>query len=390
MLERKLTAFAVGALIACSSAMAQQVRGVTDTEIVIGSHQALSGPLAGFGVPVAEGLRMRFDEVNESGGIHGRKVKLIVEDNQFNPARSAQVANKLLNSDNVFAIIGSLGTPPNVVVMQEAFKVNVPNLFPAASGRQMFEPFHRLKFAIQAPHYDLLRGATKFFIEQRGKKAVCLLVQENDFGREIASGAEAQLKAVNMPLVAQASHRPSDTDFSAQLTKLRDAKCDLVVIGTVIADTIGIMSTAKRMGWNVDLVGSSSPFTPETISLAQGATEGLYAMTQFEMPYPDTGNAFARDWFTRYSKRFGHPPGFQGIAGYVSADLFVSAANRAGRNLNVDTLVAALEATKGYLDPFESGPPISFGPEKRLGVNQGFLVQVQKGRWARVTGNLAY
>jgi branched-chain amino acid transport system substrate-binding protein len=371
-------------------ASAQAVRGVSDTEIVIGTHLSMSGPLAAFGAPVAEGMRMRFDEANEKGGVFGRKIRLIVEDNQFNPARAAQVGNKLLHSDNVFAILGALGTPTNVVVMEEAFKLNVPNLFPNASGRQMFEPFHRLKFAFQSPHYDNLRNATKFLVETKRKKTVCTLVQDNEFGKEIAFGAETQLKAMGMAVVAQATHRSDDKDFSAQLSKLRSANCDLVVLGTVVADTIGIMATARRMDWKVDFVGSSSPVTPETITLAQGATDGLYATSQFAIPSEDAGSAFSRDWFSRYSKRYGHPPGFPAVSGYVEADLLITGLTRAGKSLSVDTLVGALEALQDYRDPFQAGPSISFSATKRLGTNQSFLVQVQQGRWVKASETLSY
>jgi branched-chain amino acid transport system substrate-binding protein len=382
---------AAAGLLTAAPAAAQAARGVSDAEIVIGTHLAISGPLAAFGTPVAEGMRMRLDEVNEKGGVHGRKIRLIVEDNQFNPARAAQVGNKLLNSDKVFAIFGALGTPTNAVVMEEAFKLNVPNLFPNASGRLMFEPHHRLKFAFQSPHYDNLRNATKFLVETKGKKAVCTLVQDNEFGKEIAFGAESQLKAMNMPVVAQATHKSDDKDFSAHVSKLRTAGCDLVVLGSVVADTIAIMATARRVNWQgVDFVGSSSPVTPETISLAQGVTEGLYATSQFAIPSEDAGTAFSRDWFKRYVKRYGHPPGFPAVSGYVEADLLITALTKAGRNLNVDTLVAALEDIRDYKDPFEAGPPISFSPTKRLGSSQSFLVQVRDGRWAKVSETLSY
>jgi len=377
------------AMLAAPGALAQ-TQGVTATEVVIGTHQAMSGPLAGFSVPLTEGMRMRIDEFNEQGGLNGRRLRLIIEDNQFNPARSAQVGNKLLNSDKVFAIVGALGTPPNVVVMEEAFKLNVPNLFPAASGRQMFEPLHKLKFAIQAPHYDNLRNGVKWIVENKKKKAICTLAQDNEFGKEIATGVEAQAKAMNMPIVAQATHRADDQDFSAQMTKLRSAGCDLIGLGTVIKDTIGIMSTARRMGWGVDFVGSSSPVTPETISLAQGATEDLYAISQFGIPYENAGTPFAQEWYKKFVQRFGRSPGFPSVAGYVTIDLFIEGLKGAGKDVTVEGYVGALEKIDNYRDPFGSGPPIKFTATKHLGTNQGFLAQIKDGKWVKVASDLSY
>src|SRR6188508_358953 len=102
--------------------------GVTATEILIGSHTALSGPVSAWGIGSTEGTRMRFDEANEKG-IHGRKIKLIVEDTGYQVPRAVQAANKLINNDKIFLMVGALGTPMNNAVFGEQFAKGVPNLF---------------------------------------------------------------------------------------------------------------------------------------------------------------------------------------------------------------------------------------------------------------------
>ena len=117
-------------------------RGVTNQEIRIGMHTDLSGPVAISGVPSANAIRMYFEEVNARGGVRGRVLKLIVEDHQYQVPRAIQVANKLINRDQVFAMIGSLGTPMNNAVMKKQLANNIPNLFPYTAARSMVEPLH--------------------------------------------------------------------------------------------------------------------------------------------------------------------------------------------------------------------------------------------------------
>jgi branched-chain amino acid transport system substrate-binding protein len=100
-----------------SLAAAQAVRGVTDTEIVIGTYTDLSGVTVSWGVNNSNAIRLAFDEVNAKGGIHGRRIRYIVEDNQYQVPRSIQAANKLINRDNVFLLIANGGTPMNNAVM---------------------------------------------------------------------------------------------------------------------------------------------------------------------------------------------------------------------------------------------------------------------------------
>lgn len=390
-MKRTVLAISLGAVAPLAlvvSATAQQ-RGVTDDKIVVGTHLAMSGPLASWGTQVANGLRMRFEEANAAGGVHGRQVELIVEDNQFNPSRAAQVGNKLIEKDNVFAIIGALGTSTNLVVMPRAYEANVPNLFPVAAGRQLYEPFNRLGFVASAPHYDNMRLAVKYLVEKEGKRRVCVLAQSNELGEEVKSGVSDQLKAMNMELVAETRHGAADRDFTAAIAKLREANCDLIALGSVVVDTISPIVTARKAGWDVTFVGSSSAYATENIDLAKGATEGLYVTAQMEIPTVEAGGRMA-EFVTAYTSKYASAPGFQAALGYTFADLFVAAADKAGRDLTVDTLVSALETMRGYRDPFGSGPVIEFAADKRLGTSAAFLSRVEGGKWKKVTDVLSY
>ncbi|MYE13949.1 MAG: ABC transporter substrate-binding protein, partial [Gammaproteobacteria bacterium] len=113
------------------------VDGVTDTEVLFGTHTDLSGPIAIWGVGVVNGMRMRFEDANAAGGVHGRQLRLIVEDTQYQVPRAIQAANKLINRDKIFAMLVAVGTPTNNAVMAQQFEQGVPNLFPGTGARSM-------------------------------------------------------------------------------------------------------------------------------------------------------------------------------------------------------------------------------------------------------------
>ena len=143
---------AAGALLfATALAAGAQSPGISKTEITVGTIQDLSGPIAAYGKQARNGLQMRADEVNALGGVNGRKVKLIAEDHGYDPRRALLAAQKLVTQDKVFAILGHIGTAQNMAVMPFQFERGVINFFPLTGAREMFEPFHKLKFAFSPP-----------------------------------------------------------------------------------------------------------------------------------------------------------------------------------------------------------------------------------------------
>ncbi len=222
-----------GGVVPTSASAAEAVRGVTDTEIVIGSITDLSGVTAIQAVNNIDAVRLAFDEANAKGGVHGRKLHLIVEDTQYQVPRAVQGMNKLLNRDNIFFTLVDGGTPMNNAVMPMQFEKNVPNVFPLTAARSMYEPFNRLKFGQFASYYDQMRAGVKYFVGEKGKKTICAMYQDSDFGRDIMAGAVDQLKAMNVALVAETAHKPTDTDFNGPIAKLHDANCDLILLGTI-------------------------------------------------------------------------------------------------------------------------------------------------------------
>ncbi|MBL6616927.1 MAG: ABC transporter substrate-binding protein, partial [Reyranella sp.] len=171
-------------------------------------------------------------------------------------------------------------------------------------------------------------------------------------------------------------------------TKLRNAGCDLVVMGTIVRDSIVPYTTARKAGWtDVDFLGSAAVYDL-VVGAAQGM-EGFYGMGLTEMPYVDSNVASVKKFVEDYKKRFNVDPNIGAVYGYVAADLTVQGVKNAGKDLTLDSFIKGMEAIKGYKDIF-NGPQVSFGPNIRQGANSSFLAEVKGGKWVRVTEPLSF
>src|SRR5690606_25905535 len=371
-------ALAIAAL-GCSLALAQQ-QGVSKNEILIGTILDMSGPLAGYGKQARNGMLLRIDELNEQGSIHGRKLKLVAEDDGYDPRKAVLAAQKLVNQDKVFIVAGHLGTAQNMAAMPVQFEKNIVNFFPITAAREMYEPLHRLKYSFAATYYDQVRLAVPKLVKEKNVKKVCTIYQDDDFGLEILRGAEAGLKTVGIEFAEKTTYKRGATDFSSQVARMKAAGCEMVVLGTISPETIGTIGTAKKSGFNPIFVGSSAAYTDLIHKLGGPAMDGLYAAMTVQHPYLDEASQPLRFWANKYKTRFNEDPTVFSVYGYLAVDSFIKAAQKAGPQLSTDSFIKAMDTMVIEPDIFGSAR-MTFGPQKRLGNEISRLSQLQNGRW---------
>ena len=364
--------------------------GVTDNEILLGTHTDLSGPTAIWGTGTVNGARMRFDELNESGGIHGRSIRLIVEDTNYQVPRGIQAANKLIHKDQIFAMVFALGTQINNTVLTNQMEAGVPNLFPFTGARSMNEPFHKLKFTQRGVYYDEIRAGMRYSLEELGKTRPCVIYQDTDYGHETLDAVNDQAAAMSVEIGAFSAHKPTDTEFTAAVLRLREADCDVVFMGTIHRDTVLILETARKMGWDqVDFVGNDVTYGEVISGLPSGAAEGFMAFTHIAELYPeDNHEPVVADWLARYQERYGQKPTVAAMEGYRGADLLIRALTDAGPALSREALLEALENIAAYRDIF--GYRLTFGPQDHKGVDESILSVVKDGRWVTLAESIRY
>lgn len=378
-LKHALTALAA-TVIAAAPAMAQQSQGVSKDQIRIGSIQDLSGPLAAFGKQIRLGMMLRLDEINEQGGVHGRKLSLKVEDSGYDPKRAVLAAQKLVNQDKVFAVVGHIGTAQNVATFPVLFEKNVLNFFPVTAAREMYEPLHRLKYSFAATYFDQLRLAAPMLYKQKNAKKACIIYQDDEFGLEVMRGAETGLKTIGVELAEKTTFKRAATDFSSQVARMKAANCDFVVLGTLIRETIGTVGTARKTGFDPIFLGSAGAYTDLIHKLGGPAMNGIYAAMTVQNPYLDEASQPIRFWANKYKTKFNEDPAVFSIYGYSAIDAFIRAAEKAGPNLTTDSFIKAMDSMVIPPDIF-GAPEMSFTAKKRLGNDSSRISQIQDGRW---------
>ena len=372
-----------------TSAVSETTQGVSDSAIILGSHTDLSGPVAIWGVGSINGARMRFEEANEAGGVNGRQIKFVVEDTQYQIPRAIQAANKLINRDKVFAMVLALGTPTNNAVLTQQLKAGIPNMFPLTGARSMVEPYHDLKFAQRGIYYDEIRAGVKYFLEEMGKEKPCVIYQDTDYGQEILEGAEDQLKEMGQALVGVSAHKPTESEFTASIIRLRNAQCDVVFMGTIHRDTILILEAARKMKFDVVFVGNNAAYGQVIAEQESGSGEGYHAFVHMAKLYKEDGlSDIVERWWDRYEARFNVEPGIPAMEGYRAADLVVTALENAGPDLDKAGFLAATEAIENYQDIF--GYQIQFGPGDHKGVSESLLSVVEDGKWKTLATAITY
>ena len=362
---------------------AAATRGVSDTEVIIGMMTDLSGVTAIQGSNAANAIRMAFDDVNKRGGIAGRRIRFIVEDDEYLVPKAVQAMNKLINRDNIFFALGSGGTPHMDAVLPSMIEKQVPNIFPLTCARSMYEPFSKYKYGQFSSYYDQMRSAVKYFVEKHGKKTIGVMYQDTDFGKDNYAGIVAQAEAMGLKIAAVSAHRPTDTDFNAQVTRLREAKCDVVMMGTIVKDTTIILQTARKTGWNVEFCGNFASYSTAVAEAPGSPAEGFFSMSPALYRYSDDKRPAVKDFFERYRKAYGIDPNYLGQAGYTQAMFIIDVLNKAGRDLTLDSLLAAMESMKDWRDIFD-GPHLSLSPTDHHASSQSFLSVVKQARWTPV------
>ncbi len=370
--------------LAGTAAQAQATQGISKTEIALGSIQDLSGPIAGFGKQVRQGMLLRVEELNEQGGVNGRKIKLLIEDSAYDPKKAVLAAQKLVNQDKIFAMVAHIGTPTNNAAMPVQFEKNVINFFPVTAAREMTEPAHKLKLAGGSSYYDQMRVAVPKLVKDKGVKKVCTIYQDDEFGLEVFRGAEAGLKAVNLEFTEKTTYKRGATDFSSQVARMKAAGCEMVVLGTIIRETIGTIAEGRKTGFNPVYLGSSATYTDLIHKLGKKAMDGLYATHTVQHPYLDEASPKIQFWAKKYQTKFGDDPTVFSVYGYSAIDTFIAAAQKAGANLTTDSFIKAMESMKFPPDMFGSAE-LTFSPTKRAGSDMTRMSQLQDERWKPVT-----
>ncbi len=384
-LMKLATGLALGA--AMLTGASAQTQGVTDTEVVIGSSNDLSGIFAAFGAPAVEAAQMYFDEVNANGGVHGRQIKFVVEDHGYQLPKATSAINKLVNRDKIFAMFLQLGTPMNVASFPLLESKQIPNVFPLTMARQLIEEPIDYRYSPGASYYEQIRYGVNYLASEKGATNICSMFIGTDFGKEIQAGAMDEAAALGLTYAAETTHRPDDADFVGSLTKLKEAGCEVVAMALGVRQTITAYVTAGRMGWtDVSFISSAAGFHSVMAKVPGGATEGLYAAAVWADVLPRMDNPTVGAWVQEYLAESGEQiPSTGALLGRSGAEVIVRALEAAGPDLTPETFRAGMESLD-YMDEILGGQ-MNYSPTDHAGADQIVISVIENANWKEVSRN---
>lgn len=378
-----VTVAALAALAACSrnGTTQEQVPGVSDTEIVVGTHQPLTGPAAPGYSKISAATKAYFDYVNANGGVNGRKITLKVMDDGYNPANTQQVVRQLVLQDKVFAILNGLGTPTHTGVLDFLNTNRVPDLFVASGSLSWNQPSkYPNTFGYQTDYMIEGKILATYVKNTFAGKKVCHLGQADDFGGDSLKGIEQVLGATG--LAAKDTYVPTNANVVPQLGKFKAAGCEVVILSTVPGFTALTLGTAAKLSYRPQFVVSSVGGDYLTLAGRLGAAgtpllEGLIS-AGYLPGVEETDNP----WIQLFRKiNTDHNAGaeFDGNVEYGMSVgyLFVQALAAAGKDLTRAGIVAAVEKG-GYTGPGLT--PLQYSKDNHSGYSGLRMAKVTAGK----------
>jgi ABC-type branched-subunit amino acid transport system substrate-binding protein len=365
-------------LLAAPAAFAQKVPGVTDTEIAIGLTTPLSGPAAAWGnTAIAMEAWTRY--VNAQGGINGRKLKVVLKDDGYNPGRA--VANLKEMKDSVFMSVGLLGSAVLQAAKDDIAEYRIPTINPygnpAIWARQ---PKDKLRYVfVNYPDYvDEGEFLLTYAVGKLGARKVAVFHQNDEYGKGGLEGVNRGLKGVSgkAALAAAVSYELSDREMGTHALKLKDSGADTVIFYSTITHGANVIKEMAKAGYRPKLV-ASFPLGDYTIMyrLLGELWEGAY-FAGLGATYNDPAGKAIADILVKHEPKLAGKEN-TALAGAGAIILALEGVKKAGRNLTRESYVEAMESIKGF-DTMGLTAPVTFGPGRRHGLNAVRLLRAEK------------
>src|SRR3989304_8262303 len=234
--------------ITATPASAQQVRGVTDTEILVGQWGPQTGPAAAWGA-VARGSDLYFKIINEEGGIHGRKFKYFLRDDSYQPAKTKAIAKELVEQIGVFAVVGGVGVATGMTARDYLMENKVPWYAPVTGVYEWIYPIQKYLFALYPLYDDEAFNLTGYLYEKLGYKKIAMFYQNDDYGKQGVMGVERYLLRKKIKLVEKVSAEVTDRDLSTNALKLKNSGAEAVIMWTMPTHGALILAETAKIGF---------------------------------------------------------------------------------------------------------------------------------------------
>jgi branched-chain amino acid transport system substrate-binding protein len=320
----------------------------TAEPIKIGTVGPLSGGAAMVGDTQVKGIQLAIDQFNEAGGIHGRELVLIQEDDEQNPAKSVSAMNKLVHNDNVIAVIGTVNSSATLANMEVTKEAEVPQITAISSNPKITLAGNPWIFRLQASDTHQCEAIVNYALDELGLERIAIMYQSDDYGTGGKDVAVELLQARGIEPVAVEAYDPNAKDMTAQLLKVKEGNPQALIMWTMYQQGALIARQARQMGLSdVVLMGGGGLTNAKLYELAGDAVVGLLNSQTF---FPDKENAspVAKEFIEAYEEKFGMLPDSNAAMSYDSMLILGEAMKAAGPDLDNVAIRDAIAATTNF------------------------------------------
>ena len=376
---RARTALAAAALVAAFSLAAACSKGGStagsgDNEILVGEYGSLTGGIATFGISTRDGSAQTFDEINKAGGVLGKKIKLLVQDDQSKPEEVGTVVTKLITQNHVTSMLGHVASSYSLAAAPICQANKVPMITPSSTNPRVTQVGD---YIFRVCFMDDFQGAVmaKFAADTLKAKRVAILVDiRNDYSVGLKDVFTAQFTKRGGTIVATQSFSQGDSDFHAQLTQIKAANPEAIYVPAYYTEVGTIARQEKELGLNVPLLGGDGWDSPKLWEIGGEALNGCFFSDHYSTDDPAP---LVQNFVTEYKRRYGNqlPDALAALA-YDAAKILADSMTRAGTT-DGTKVRDAIAATKDYVGVTGK---ISIGPDRNA-IKPAVVLEIQNGKY---------
>ncbi len=373
-MKKILLPLAAAGLIAGANAASAAAPGVSDDRIVLGQSAAFGGPAAALGTGMHQGLMAAFKEVNDAGGVHGRKVEIKQMDDGYEPDRSIANTRQLIEQDNVFALIGAVGTPTSKATQPIATEAGVPFIGPFTGAGFLRDPNNSNVINVRATYDQETETWIKHLTEDLGIKKIAILYQDDGFGRVGLSGVKKALESRGMSLVAEGTYKRNTVAVKSALLEIRKAEPEAVVMVGAYKPLAEFVKLSKKL--KLDPVFVTISFVGSNALAQELGDQGDGVVISQVVPFPQDSSIPLVADYQKALKAYDPSlqPGFVSLEGYMVGRLTIMALEKAGKELSRENFLSSVYGT-GAFDL--GGATLNYGNGDNQGMDNVFLTVIQ-------------
>lgn len=318
--------------------------GSSGGEIVLGSYMCNTGSFATFGQSSTKAMNLAVEEINAAGGVLGKKIRLVVEDDQCKPEEAANAAQKLINQDKVLCVIGEATSTNSLAAGPICQSAGVPMVSPAATNPQVTQVgdyVFRVCFTDDFQGTVMARFATETL---KAKTAIIFSDVSSDYSKGLAKAFREGFTAAGGKIVAEESYSQGDKDFRALLTRAKSLNPDVMWIPGYYSEIAVIMSQARQLGVKAPGMGGDGWDSPKLVEIGGAAVDGCYFSNHYSK---DDTNPVVQTFVKNYQAKYNEVPDAFGACAYDAIRIVCDAIGRVGKE-DPKALRDALAATRDF------------------------------------------